>query len=89
MMTKQTKYQTIHRLLFLREDVVKEKIDVEDFYKNAMKVANRFLGDGYTELDKRVSDELIGIVNMGGNLSFKYTRSILLDLMNDIDRSEE
>lgn len=87
MMTKDRKYKSLHKLLFVRENVRDGIVSMKDFHTNTLKLATQFLSKDYTELDKRVSDELIGIVNMGDNLTFEITRAILLDLMNDIDRS--
>lgn len=88
MMTKDKKYKSLHRLLFTREDVKNDKIPIEDFYVSTMKLATQFLAQNYTDLDKRVADELTGIVNMGDKLTFEITRTMLLDLMNDIDRGD-
>lgn len=87
-MDRRKKYQKVHKLLFLREDVANDIIPVVDFKKSVTKVATSFLGNNYTELDEIVSDTLMGIVNMYDKLSFEDTRMILLDLMNDIDRGE-
>ncbi|MDD4804713.1 MAG: hypothetical protein PHN69_06140 [Candidatus Pacebacteria bacterium] len=75
-------------MLFLREDVEKGEINIYDFYINAEKLATKFLTSGYSELDKYVSDTLMGIINMKDTLSFAVTKSLLKDLMNDIDRGE-
>lgn len=87
-MDKNRKYKSLHKLLYLREDVENGKIDIQDFYVHTSKLAVKFLGANYTNLDKYVSDNLIGIVNMRDDISFKVTRSIIMDLMNDIDRGE-
>lgn len=87
-MTKDRKYKSLHKLLFLREDVEKGEIDIKDFYINAEKLATKFLTADYSNLDKEISDTLMGIVNMKDTLSFDVTRSLLKDLMNDIDRGE-
>lgn len=87
-MTKDRKYKSLHKLLFLREDVEKGEINIDDFYINAEKLATKFLTIDYSELDKEVSDTLISIVNMKETISFAVTRSMLMDLMNDIDRGE-
>lgn len=87
-MTKDRKYKSLHKLLFLREDVEKGEIDIKDFYINAEKLATKFLAMNYSKLDKEVSDTLVGIINMKDTISFEITRSILMDLMNDIDRGE-
>ena len=88
MMNKIEKYKSLHKLLYLRESVKDNIVPIEDFYISATKLATKFMCDNHTELDAKVSDMLVGIVNMEEKLSFKNTRSMLLDMMNDVDRGE-
>jgi len=87
-MNKKTKYRKLHSLLYKREDVRDNVASIDDFYDKALKLATEFLSNDFTVLDKFISDELVGIVNMGKNLPYTTTRSILMGLMNDVDREE-
>jgi len=87
-MDKERKYKNLHKLLYLREGIEKKTVTRLDFKYKVLTVATKFLYLGHSDLDKEISDDLIGIVNMGENLPFDVTRSILLNMMDRVDRSE-
>lgn len=90
-MDKQEKIRSLHKILFIKEDIDGNKNNVsnktlESYITNC---CVRFKGvDMEDSLRDKIVETLVGLKEYACTMSHEDVKSIILGLMNDIDRRE-
>lgn len=87
--TKAEKIKSIHKILWVKEDVDNGIVGQDSFDSCVNNCIVRFSGTEMDEkLREKVLDTLKGIKELSDTLSHDEVRSAILGLMGDIDRGE-
>lgn len=87
--TKAEKIKSIHKVLWVKEDVERGIVPYASFDACVSNCILRFSGTEMDEkLREKILDTLKGIKELGATLSHDEVRSAILGLMGDIDRGE-
>lgn len=91
-MRKEEQIRYIHKILFVKEDVdnpIIQDVDYKVFDTCVGNTITRFCGLGIDEnLKEKIVETLSGLRYRGDSLSHEEVKSVVLGLMNDIDRGE-
>lgn len=91
-MNKQNQIKTIHKILFIKEDIDNVEITnitIDDLKKYISNTLIRFCGMNIEDnLKSKIVETLGGLHALCDKLSHNEIRTAVLGLMNDVDREE-